>query len=72
MIRELFELGQASGKHWLERHHAALGRHSTVDITRDYLDDTQLHHGKGPIAERPRGWRPWLAQLLRRARGARH
>ena len=27
--------------HWLERHFDALGQHSTVDIRRDYLDDTR-------------------------------
>lgn len=69
MIDALFRIGQQAASHWLERHYEAIGQHSTVDIRRDYLDDTQL---PAPSAAAPgrapamSGFRPWLAQLLRR------
>lgn len=66
MIRALFELGQTAARGWLESHYPALGRRSTVDIPRDYLDDTQLNLETGGASPRPRGWRHRLAQLLRR------
>jgi NTE family protein len=69
MIRALFDMGQAATRQWLERHRHSLGRHSTVDIRADYLDDTRVpvppRHPDG--APQPR-FRPWLAQLLRRRR----
>jgi NTE family protein len=65
MIRELFEAGQKSAHQWLLHHFDAIGRHGTIDIRRDYLDDTRdtisLHH-----TPRERGFRPWLARLLKR------
>ncbi|MEP6792012.1 MAG: patatin-like phospholipase family protein [Ramlibacter sp.] len=71
MIRTLFELGQASAKTWMSHHHAALGQHGTVDIRRDYLDDTRLPSlapaaRPGHPAPQP-GFRPWLARLFRRS-----
>lgn len=68
MIDALFHIGQQAATHWLQRHYDALGHHSTVDIRRDYLDDTRvLVDRPGVATERPsRGFRPWLAQLLRR------
>lgn len=71
MIDALFRMGQQAASHWLQHHYEALGQHSTVDIRRDYLDDTSLparsptpaHAGAATF-----GFRPWLAQLLRRRR----
>jgi NTE family protein len=71
MIRALFEMGQEATAQWLERHYDAIGRHGTVNIRGDYLDDTRLPvppavgAAGAPVA---RGFRPWLAQLLRRRR----
>lgn len=42
MIRQLFELGQTAAGHWLASHFEALGVRSTVNISRDYLDDTRM------------------------------
>jgi hypothetical protein len=42
MISRLFDTGQAAAREWLTRHHAAIGQHATVDIRRDYLDDTRF------------------------------
>ncbi len=42
LIRTLFELGQQSGQQWLKRHFDDLGQRSTIDIRRDYLDDTRV------------------------------
>jgi NTE family protein len=70
LIRTLFDLGQASARQWLKHHYAALGQHGTVDIRRDYLDDTREEIGPGPghAGEPRRGFRPWLAQLLKRTK----
>jgi NTE family protein len=66
MIGKLFELGQASATQWLARHFAALGRRSTIDIRRDYLDDTREETLRPQGPGRPqRGFRPWLARLFR-------
>jgi NTE family protein len=69
MIRALFSSGQDAARQWLERHYDAIGRHGTVDIRGDYLDDTRL---PVPAANQPAarlgGFRPWLARLLRRRR----
>jgi NTE family protein len=69
MIRELFEAGQVAARTWLERHADAIGHRGTIDIRRDYLDDTRdavsmRHDAAGP---RKSGFRPWLAQLLKRS-----
>ena len=71
MIGNLFKLGQASGAHWLDHHFAALGRHGTVDIRRDYLDDTREEAVSPAGARQPeRGFRHWLARLFKRFRHA--
>jgi NTE family protein len=71
MISQLFDAGRAAGKEWLQQHYAAIGRHGTVDIRRDYLDDTRMElplpHGTAPRSV-GRGFRPWLARLLRQSR----
>lgn len=65
MISKLFDAGRAAGQAWLEQHYAALGQRSTVDIQRDYLDDTRLElPHPGSVAGR-RWFRPWLARLMR-------
>jgi NTE family protein len=67
MIHRLFEAGRAAADVWLKRHFVAVGRHGTVDIARDYLDDTRMELPlRAPAArvEAP-GFRPWLARLLR-------
>jgi len=71
MIRHLFELGREAADQWLARHFSALGQRSTVDIRRDYLDDTREPElpapGAAPTA-RPQGFKPWLARLFRRSK----
>jgi NTE family protein len=62
MIEKLFQAGAEAGRDWLHEHYGAIGHHATVDIRRDYLDDTRL---EVPQADRT-GFRPWLARLLRR------
>ncbi len=42
LIRELFRIGQEAARAWLVRHFDALGRRSTVDVRRDYEDDTRI------------------------------
>ncbi|MEJ5991967.1 patatin-like phospholipase family protein [Ramlibacter sp. PS3R-8] len=72
MITRLFEAGRVSGRGWMQQHFEAVGRHSTVDIRRDYLDDTRMelpHPPHGGMRSIGRGFRPWLARLLRQ-RGA--
>jgi NTE family protein len=65
LIRDLFGIGQLAAREWLAKHHDALGHHGTVDVRRDYLDDTRQElAGK----HAPRGFRPWLARLLRRSK----
>lgn len=71
MINRLFEAGRAAGTGWIAAHFAAIGERSTVDIHRDYLDDTRMdlplpaHQGMRSVG---RGFRPWLARLLRQQR----
>lgn len=65
MIEALFRIGQQAATLWLQRNYDALGRHGTVDIRRDYLDDTRVP--VPPAASKPEtGFRPWLSRLLRR------
>jgi len=68
MIGRMFELGRGAAQHWLASHFDALGQRSTVDVRRDYLDDTRedvpSRTGTGSASER--GFRPWLARLFSR------
>jgi NTE family protein len=68
MIRELFELGRAAAIRWLDGRISALGVRSTVDVRRDYLDDTRedLVPAVGGDGQLIGGFRPWLAKLLKR------
>jgi NTE family protein len=71
MISKLFDAGRDAGKSWLELHFEAIGHHGTVDIRRDYLDDTRMalpHPSHSGLRSVGRGFRPWLARLLRQAR----
>ncbi|HVZ46200.1 MAG TPA: patatin-like phospholipase family protein [Ramlibacter sp.] len=65
MLAELFEAGRLAAAQWLKLHFHALGRSATVDIERDYLDDTRLAlpARTAPEAKRRGGWRAWLARL---------
>jgi NTE family protein len=63
MIAKLFQAGCEAGRDWLHKHYSAIGQHATVDIRRDYLDDTRLEVPQGHAM----GFRPWLARLLRRS-----
>jgi NTE family protein len=67
MIQSLCEAGRAAAHVWLRRHYAAIGQNSTVDIARDYLDDTRMALPLQPPVRRLRspGLRPWLWRLLR-------
>jgi NTE family protein len=71
MIGHLFDAGREAAKAWLELHFHAIGQHGTVDIRRDYLDDTRMELPH-PVPRGPRsvgrGFRPWLARLLRASR----
>jgi NTE family protein len=70
MISRLFRTGREAGSAWLQQHYDAIGRHATVDIRRDYLDDTRLElPTPAPSAVRRLSelrFKPWLARLLRR------
>jgi NTE family protein len=70
MITRLFEAGRESAQAWLAHHFVALGRHSTVDIHRDYLDDTRMAvpYRRSVTGMETPGFRPWLARLLRQVR----
>jgi NTE family protein len=69
LIRELFGLGQLSGQHWLKRHFDDLGRRSTIDIRRDYLDDTRIdsvQRTNSPTPVPRRGLGSLISALFRR------
>lgn len=72
MIGQLFEAGRAAARDWLARHFEAVGQRATVDVARDYLDDSGLELPL-PVAPGMRsvgkGFRSWLARLLRQQRG---
>jgi NTE family protein len=71
MISRLFEAGRAAGAGWIAEHLEAVGHRATVDIRRDYLDDTRMELPNPPHAGMRsvgRGFRPWLARLLRQGR----
>ncbi len=70
MIQHLFESGRSAAREWLTHHYEAIGRHATVDIRRDYLDDTRMelpHPRSAAPRSVGRGFRPWLARLLRQS-----
>jgi NTE family protein len=72
MINKLFDAGRSAASQWMGQHFEAIGRHSTVNIRHDYLDDTRMalpypaHAGPRSVG---RGFRPWLARMLGQARG---
>jgi NTE family protein len=68
MIRTLFEMGQERTRHWLAHHFEAIGQRSTVDIRRDYLDDTRMDLSVSQPAGRRlnRPFQPWLARVFKR------
>jgi NTE family protein len=73
LIRELFHIGQDAAKAWLARHYEALGVRGTVDVRRDYEDDTRMDWpeagpGSAGAGRAERGFRPWLARVLGRSR----
>ena len=42
LIRKLFRLGQEAAAAWLERHFGDVGQRSTIDVEKEYGDDTWL------------------------------
>jgi NTE family protein len=67
MIGRLFEAGRDAASAWLQRHYEAIGVRATVDIARDYVDDTMMELPLPPRAvprSIGRGFRPWLLRLL--------
>ena len=42
LIRDLRQIGQEAARSWLDRHLDDLGKRSTVDVRRDYEDDTRI------------------------------
>lgn len=69
MITQLFEAGRAAGRSWLAAHHDAIGQRGTVDIGRDYLDDSRLHLQSAPplrMRSVGGGFRSWLGRLWRK------
>lgn len=69
MIRSLFKIGREQAQRWLTEHFEALGQRATIDIRRDYLDDTGIHASMArPVAARPKRFQPWLARLFKRSR----
>ena len=70
LIQELFEIGHKAGREWLHRHLDDLGQRSTVDVGRDYEDDTRIDWPQTctPAGHRAaaRGFRPWLGRVLGR------
>jgi NTE family protein len=70
MIQRLCEAGRGAAREWLAQHFEAIGQHGTVDIRRDYLDDTRMelpHPRSAAPRSVGRGFRPWLARLLRQS-----
>ena len=71
MIRQLFEIGQSAAREWLVGHYDALGQRGTVNVRRDYLDDTRQELPAKQQAgkpSRPPWFHPWLARLFRRSK----
>ena len=44
LIEALFELGQQCGQRWLKKHYDEIGIKSSINISKDYLDDMRLGH----------------------------
>jgi NTE family protein len=44
LINALFELGQECGQRWLKKHYDDVGIKSSINISKDYLDDMRLGH----------------------------
>lgn len=44
-VEKLFDRGAAAAKRWLRRHLASVGRHSSINIARDYGDPLRLDFG---------------------------
>lgn len=68
LIGELFELGRGAGRDWMARHLQAVGERDTVDIRRDYLDDSRMElplPARAAPRSTGRGFRSWLARLWR-------
>ena len=44
LIDALFELGRQCGERWLKKHYDEVGIKSSINISKDYLDDMRLGH----------------------------
>ncbi len=44
LIEALFELGRECGKRWLKKHFDEVGVKTSINISKDYLDDMRLGH----------------------------
>jgi NTE family protein len=44
LIESLFELGQLCGQRWLLKHYDEIGVASSINISKDYLDDMRMGH----------------------------
>lgn len=63
MLDQLAAMGREAGARWLKRHFEAVGVNSTVNIRRDYLDDTRLEGFKRPPPPAPPARRKRLKSL---------
>ena len=67
LIRRLFDVGRAAGSAWIAEHLQSVGQRGTVDIQRDYLDDTRLElppPAPPRMRSTGRGFRAWIARML--------
>lgn len=44
LVEALFELGRTCGQRWLTKHYDEVGIKSSINISKDYLDDMRLGH----------------------------
>jgi NTE family protein len=44
LVDALFELGVECGRRWLAKHYGSIGVKSSINISKDYLDDMRLGH----------------------------
>lgn len=44
LIEALFDLGRQCGQRWLKKHFADIGSKTSINISKDYLDDMRLGH----------------------------